>query len=183
MIEFLNYQPFGYDKSMAITAWIFGVFWFVVYNVYVLWHINGICKDHKTFDILPKSISQSYYMIDVRWLFKMFMFSSIFAILCICQNVLYAIVGLFFLIMTVNPSVNSGDRYLIPHMIGAITAITLSILGLGICYGMWTFVGLTVVELIITYFLWRKDSSLIYFIELSSLIMLMMGLLCSIMPC
>lgn len=181
MIEFLNYQPFGYDKSMAITAWIFGVFWFVVYNVYVLWHINGIGKDHKTFDILPKSISQSYYMIDVRWLFKMFMFSSIFAILCICQNVLYAIVGLFFLIMTVNPSVNSGDRYLIPHMIGAITAITLSILGLGICYDMWIFVGITVIELIITYFLWRKDSSLIYFIELSSLIMLMMGLLCSIM--
>ena len=180
IIDFLNYQPFGYDKSMAITAWIFGVFWFVVYNVYVLWHINGICKDHKTFDILPKSISQSYYMIDVRWLFKMFMFSSIFAILCICQNVLYAIVGLFFLIMTVNPSVNSGDRYLIPHMIGAIIAITLGILGLGICYSMWSWVIITAIEVLITYLICRKSNSLIYFIELGSLTMLMFGLLFSI---
>lgn len=181
IIDFLNYQPFGYDKSMAITAWIFGVFWFIVYNVYVLWHINGINAYNRKIKEIPMSISQSYYMIDVRWLFQMFMWSSIFAIICIGQNVLYGIVGLLFAIMTCNPSVNSGNIYFIPHMIGAIGAITLGILGLGICYGMWIFVGITVIELIITYFLWRKDSSLIYFIELSSLIMLMIGLLCSIM--
>lgn len=183
IIDFLNYQPFGYDKSMAITAWIFGVFWFVVYNVYVLWHINGICKDHKTFDILPKSISQSYYMIDVRWLFKMFMFSSIFAILCICQNVLYVIVGLFFLIMTVNPSVNSGDRYLIPHMVGAISAITLCILGMGICWNLWGMVIATVIDLLITFILLRKDSHLVYVIELVSLIMFMCGAELNLIVC
>lgn len=181
MIEFLKYQPFGYDKSMAITAFVFGVFWFIAYNAYVLWHINGIDKDHKEIKILPISISQSYYMIDVRWLFKAFMYSSIFSIICIGQNYLYMIVGVLFFIMAVNPSVNSGDRYLIPHMIGAIGAITLGILGLGICYNMWTTVIITGIGCVLLWVLIKIinnkkiSDSFVYFLELYTLTSLMTG--------
>lgn len=175
MIEFLNYQPFGYDKSVAVTALIYGVFWFIVYNVYVLWHINGIGKDNREIKIIPISISQSYYMIDVRWLFQMFMWSSLFSIMLIGQNVMFGIAGLLFAIMTCNPSVNGGDVFYIPHMIGAIGAITLCILGMGICWDLWEVVIATVIDLLFTFILLRKDSHLVYFIELVSLIMFMFG--------
>ena len=180
IIDFLNYQPFGYDKSMAITAWIFGVFWFVVYNVYVLWHINGINAYNKKIKEIPMSISQSYYMIDVRWLFQMFMWSSIFAILCIGQNVLYGIVGLLFAIMTCNPSVNSGNLFYIPHILSAISAISISLIGLFIVYNLKYYFIFCVLSIIISYIATRKKTYTIYIIELISLIELMIGLFLSL---
>lgn len=175
MIEFLNYQPFGYDQSVAVTALIYGVFWFIVYNVYVLWHINGINAYNRKIKELPLSISQTYYMIDVRWLFQMFMWSSLFSIVLIGQNVLFCIAGLLFAIMTCNPSVNSGNIYFIPHMVGAIGAITLCILGMGISWGMWYFVIATVFELAAVFVLFRKDKHFVYYIEIVSLVMFMIG--------
>ena len=71
-------------------------------------------------------------------------------------------------------------KLLYQNKIGAIGAITLGVLGLGICYGMWSWVIITAVDVLITYIIWKKDISLIYFIELGSLIMLMSGLLFSI---
>ena len=65
-------------------------------------------------------------------------------------------------------------------MIGAIGAITLGILGLGICYGMWSWVITTVIGVTLTYLISRKSNSLVYFIELNSLSMLMLRLLFSI---
>ena len=65
-------------------------------------------------------------------------------------------------------------------MIGAIGAITLGILGLGICYGMWSWVITTVIGVTLTYLISRKSNSLVYFIELNSFSMLMWGLLFSI---
>ena len=65
-------------------------------------------------------------------------------------------------------------------MIGAIGAITLGILGLGICYGMWSRVITTAIGVTLTYLISRKSNSLVYFIELNSLNMLMLGLLFSI---
>ena len=173
IIDFLNYQPLGYDKAVAITALIYGVFWFVVYNVYVLWHINGINAHNREIKELPISISQTYYMIDVRWLFQMFMWSSLFSIVLIGQNVLFGIAGLLFAIMTCNPSVNSGNIYFIPHMIGAVGAITLCILGVGISWGMWHHVLITAVALIALFVLMRKDEHLIYYVEHCSLVMFM----------
>lgn len=175
MNEFLNYQPFGYDKSVAVTALIYGVFWFIVYNVYVLWHINGIGKDNRKIKIIPISISQSYYMIDVRWLFQMFMWSSLFSIMLIGQNVMFGIAGLLFAIMTCNPSVNGGNIYFIPHILSAISAITICILGMGICWILWATVIATVIALLFIFILLRKDSHLVYFIEIVSLIMFMFG--------
>lgn len=175
IIEFLNCQPFGYDQSVAVTALIYGVFWFVVYNVYVLWHINGINAYNREIKILPISISQTYYMIDVRWLFQMFMWSSLFSIMLIGQNVLFGIAGLLFAIMTCNPSVNGGNIYFIPHLTGAIGAITLCILGMGICWHLWGMVIVTVIDLLFTIILFRKDSHLVYFIEHVSLILFMSG--------
>lgn len=175
MIEILNYQPFGYDKSVAITALIYGVFWFVVYNVYVLWHINGINTHNRNFNVFPISISQTYYMIDVRWLFQMFMWSSLFSIVLIGQNVLFGISGLLFAIMTCNPSVNGGNIYFIPHMIGAIGAITLCIFGMGISWGMWYFVIATAFLLAVVFTLFRKDKHFVYYIEIVSLVLFMIG--------
>lgn len=175
IIEFLNCQPFGYDQSVAVTALIYGVFWFVVYNVYVLWHINGINAYNRTIKELPISISQTYYMIDVRWLFQMFMWSSLFSIVLIGQNILFGIAGLLFAIMTCNPSVNSGNIYFIPHMIGAIGAITLCIIGMGVSWSLWWFVFLTVAFLLPIVLLLRKDTHFIYYLELGSLVMFMLG--------
>lgn len=175
MLEFLNWSPWEYDFKLAVAGLVFGIFWFIVYNVYVLWDINDFRKGHKTIEILPISISQTYYMIEVRWLFQMFMWSSIFAILCIGQNCLYGIVGLLFGIMTCNPSVNGGNIYFIPHMLGAIGAITLAVLGLGICFGNWLLPILTAIGLVVLFIRRRKDPSLVYWIEILSLSMLMIG--------
>ena len=65
-------------------------------------------------------------------------------------------------------------------MIGAIGAITLGILGLGICYGMWSWVITTAIGVTLTYLISRKSNSLVYFIEFNSLSMLMLELLFSI---
>lgn len=181
IISFLNYQPFGeYNTTAAVIALIYGIFGYIVYNVYVLWDINDICKDHRKITIIPKSISDTYYEIEVRWLFQMFMVSSIFSILCMGQNILYTIVAVFFSVMTVNPSVRSGDRYLIPHMIGAITATVLALLGLGISFGTWSMpicVACALVPIVITE---RKDPSIIYIVEQICFISLMIGFLLSI---
>ena len=181
IIDFLNYQPFGYDKSVAVVALIYGVFWFIVYNVYVLWHINGIGKDNREIKIIPISISQSYYMIDVRWLFQMFMWSSLFSIILIGQNVLFGIAGLLFAIMTCNPSVNGGDVFYIPHVLCAVGAISISLLGLLIVYNLKYYFIFCVLSIIISYIATRKKVYTIYIIELVSLTDLMVGLFLSLL--
>lgn len=175
IVDFLCWTPWEYDLKLGFAGLIFGIFWFIVYNTYVIWDINDFRHGHKTIDILPISISQTYYMIEVRWLFQMFMWSSIFSILCIGQNPLYAIVCLLFGIMTCNPSVNSGNIYFIPHMLGAIGAITLALLGLWICYGMWYVPAIAAVSLAVLFITQRKNPSLVYWIEMLSLTLLMWG--------
>ena len=114
-------------------------------------------------------------MIDVRWLFQMFMWSSLFSIVLIGQNILFGIAGLLFAIITCNQSVNSGNIYFIPHMIGAVGAIMLCILGVGISCGMWIHVLITSVALIALFVLMRKDEHFIYYVEFYSLVMFMIG--------
>lgn len=185
ILDFLRYSPFEYDMSVAVVSLIYGVFWFIVYNMYTLWHINDIGKDNRKIKILPPSISQTYYMIDVRWLFQMFMYSSIFSIICIGQSALYVIVGVMFTVMTVNPSVNSGKKFLIPHMIGAVSAITIGLLGLAVCFFSWKIVALLVIIAgfdIFTVIQCKRsgDEHMVYYIELISLSGLMIGFLTAI---
>lgn len=185
VLDFLRYSPFEYDMSVAVVSLIYGVFWFIVYNMYTLWHINDIGKDNRKIKILPPSISQTYYMIDVRWLFQMFMYSSIFSIICIGQSALYVIVGVMFTVMTVNPSVNSGKKFLIPHMIGAVSAITIGLLGLAVCFFSWKIVALLVIIAgfdIFTVIQCKRsgDEHMVYYIELISLSGLMIGFLTAI---
>lgn len=179
IIDLLNRPLFGaYDHDYAVVALLFGVFWYVVYNVYVLWQVNGICKDKKTFDIIPISISQSYYMIPVRWLFQMFMFSSIAAIFFIGQNWLYFIVCALFTMMTLNPSVNSGNIYFIPHMIGAISATVIAILGLGLTFGLWWMVwiaALTTCGFAVSRILAKDKEHVVYYVEQAAFISLLLG--------
>jgi hypothetical protein len=185
VLDFLRYSPFEYNMPVAVVSLIYGVFWFIVYNMYTLWHINDIGKDNRKIKILPPSISQTYYMIDVRWLFQMFMYSSIFSIICIGQSALYVIVGVMFTVMTVNPSVNSGNKFLIPHMIGAVSAITLGLLGLAVCFFSWNIVALLVIIAgfdIFTVIQCKRsgDEHMVYYIELISLSGLMVGFLTAI---
>lgn len=183
MISFLNYSPCEYNQSVALVAVIFGIFWYIVYNVYVLWDINDFRKGHKEITVIPPSISQTYYMIEVRWLFQMFMWNSIFALLCIGQNVLYLIVCLLFSLMTSNPSVNSGSKYYIPHMIGAIGAIILATLGLGISFGLWYMVIVSACLSILCVLFLRKSPSFIYYLEHTTLITLFFGFVIHIISC
>lgn len=182
VLQFLRMSPFAeYNAGIGLVAVIFGIFWFVVYNVYVLWDINDIGKHNRTIDVLPVSISQTYYMIEVRWLFQMFMWSSVFALLCCGQNVCYLISAVCFGVMTCNPSVNGGDVYFIPHMVGAIAGTVFALLGVGVTFGGW---GLVLTAAVVIPFFWfvnRKDDNVIYFVEMCSYIMLFVGLGCGIL--
>ena len=115
----------------------------------------------------------------------MFMYSSIFSIICIGQSALYVIVGVMFTVMTVNPSVNSGKKFLIPHMIGAVSAITIGLLGLAVCFFSWKIVALLVIIAgfdIFTVIQCKRngDEHMVYYIELISLSGLMIGFLTAI---
>ena len=115
----------------------------------------------------------------------MFMYSSIFSIICIGQSALYVIVGVMFTVMTVNPSVNSGKKFLIPHMIGAVSAITIGLLGLAVCFFSWKIVALLVIIAgfdIFTVIQCKRngDGHMVYYIELISLSGLMIGFLTAI---
>lgn len=61
------------------------------------------------------------------------------------------------------------------NKIGAVGAITLCILGVGISWGLWHHVIFTAVVLIVDFILMRKDKELIYYIEICSLVMFMIG--------
>lgn len=182
VLQFLRMSPFAeYNVGIGFVALIFGIFWFVVYNVYVLWDINDIGKYHRTIEVLPVSISQTYYMIEVRWLFKMFMWSSVFALLCCGQNVCYLLSAICFGIMTCNPSVNGGNVYFIPHVIGAISGTVLALIGVGVTFGGWGIVLAAAVVIPIMWFVTRKEENVIYFVEMNSYILLFAGLLFGIL--
>lgn len=119
--------------ACALLGLIFGLCDFAVYVIAQLWN-NGVTK----------SISITYYSCKPRWLFQMFMWCAIFCILLLGQNLIYAVVGFLFGIMTCNPTINRGNVYFIPHMIGATSAIALANIGLGLCYGTfgWVMCGI-----------------------------------------
>lgn len=125
IIEFLKLQPFGFNETASVLGKVFGVADFLIYNIAV----------YAVFGLL-KSISISYLSVRPKWLFQAFMWCAIVCILLITQNIIYLIVCLFFVLTTVNPTIDKGKKYFIPHMIGAIGAITLGLIALPLCYGL-----------------------------------------------
>lgn len=90
IINFLSIPFFEeYDKWLGLAGLILGVSLFIVYNRAVFLNYGWL-----------KSISISYYSVRPHWLFKWFMWGSVLSILCIGQNVIYAIACGFFAIMT-----------------------------------------------------------------------------------
>lgn len=165
IINFLSIPFFEeYNKWLGLAGLILGVSLFIVYNRAVFLNYGWL-----------KSISISYYSVKPHWLFKWFMWGSVLSILCIGQNVIYAIACGFFAIMTWNPTINRGNAFFIPHMIGAITAITLCILGtytlLHNC--LIITMALTAITLITIEF--RKAFNLVYWIEIGSFTSLIVG--------
>lgn len=167
IINFIS-TPFfeEYNKWLGLAGLIFGIALFIVYNRAVFLNYGWL-----------KSISISYYSVKPHWLFQMFMWGSILAILCIGQNVMYFLVGVFFGIMTCNPTVNGGNIYFIPHIFCAITAITLSLLGLYIVYNLNYYFWFCVITLLISYICIHKKFNCIYIIEILSLTLLIIGFL------
>lgn len=165
IINFLS-TPFfeEYDKWLGLAGLILGVALFIVYNRAVFLNYGWL-----------KSISISYYSVKPHWLFKWFMWGCILAILCIGQNIIYAIACGFFAIMTWNPTINRGEKFFIPHMIGAITAITLCILGTYTLFHNSWIIWTTAVVLAAVIIKLRKAFNLVYWIEISTLSCLMIG--------
>lgn len=127
IIAFLGAYIFGsYSTVAGIIGLAYGLAIFITYLVAV-YHNNGILK----------SISISYYYCNPKWLFQMFMWGAIASILCIGQTWWALVVAILFGIMTCNPTVNGGNVYFIPHMIGAISAIVIANLCTGIYFGLW----------------------------------------------
>jgi hypothetical protein len=165
IINFLS-TPFfeEYNKWLGLAGLILGVALFIVYNRAVFLNYGWL-----------KSISISYYSVKPHWLFKWFMWGCVLSILCIGQNMMYAIACGFFAIMTWNPTIERGGRFFIPHMIGAITAITLCILGTYILFHNSWVIWTTVVVLVAVIIKLRKAFNLVYWIEISTLSCLMIG--------
>lgn len=82
--------------------------------------------------------------------------------------------------MTLNPSVNAGNIYFIPHIIGAVSAIVLAHVGLVVCYGLWWIELATLLMLVGVVILSRRFKALkekiIYVVEFISIQMMIAGL-------
>lgn len=185
MVEFLKSYVFGtYNEYVSLIGLIFGVSIFLVYLVgihqYRLKVLNfsksgNVIGDYaielfNTFYNKFKSISISYLLIPVGWLFQAFMYSEILSIFLIFQNWYYLIFVCFpFFIMTLNPTINRGNVYFIPHMIGACFAIISAILGLGIIYEFWIFIIIALILGVVLFLFFRKKYNFTYIIEVTYL--------------
>lgn len=167
MLDWLCSFQWTYSYTAGIIGFIFGIGVFLTYLLGV-YQTKGILK----------SISISYYAVEPRWLFQAFMWASIACIGLIGQNWLYMIVCALFSIMTCNPTINRGNVYFIPHLIGAIGAITLASLGIGLCFGLWWIVLAEILSLAITAFInIKKDTGhTVYWIEVVSISYMIIGL-------
>lgn len=165
-----------YNLTAGVIGAIYGITIFITYLVGVWWN-NGVLK----------SISISYYYCDPRWLFQMFMWGAVFSILIIGQGWWSAVVAFLFGLMTMNPSVNGGNVYFIPHMISAISAIVIGNISLGVLYGLWVLVGILAVVLVCIFILTRNRNheehpvfnkgNRLYWIEVASISMYIIGLI------
>jgi len=165
-----------YNLTAGVIGCIYGIAIFVTYLV-AAWWLFGVTR----------SISITYYYVNPRWLFQMFMWGAIFSILIIGQCWWSAVVGFLFGVMTMNPSVNGGNIYFIPHMVSAISAIAIGNISLGVMYGLWWMVGLLALILGLIFIitqnrnheehpLFNKENRL-YWIEVVSISFYIIGLI------
>ena len=99
---------------LQLISLITSFFIFISYVLYV------VIKHGK-----QKSLSYSYYVIDHRWVFQVFIYSLASCIILAGNTLIFLLAGLFLTIVGLTPTIK--DKKLFPfHMIGAITSIVLS---------------------------------------------------------
>lgn len=153
-----------YNPTVGLFSLIFGVLVFIVYLIAVR------CD----FGKLP-SISISYYYVKPHWLFQVFIWVSSFSIILSGQALLFTLSGLFLIIMATFPTIREKEFYL-PHMIFAISGLSLSILGLGITFGLWYLIGALLLSVIIAYPIVKKRGTFIYWLEVLSISTIIIGI-------
>lgn len=187
-MDFLTTLVFGeFNIPLFVFGTILGLVGFATYLL-ATWRA-GLRNGNWPY----QSISITYYEAyptnpcDLRWLFQMFMALSITCIFMICQtwfSVFFVVIP--FTIMTLNPSVGEPEtkadnpdmkhyynRWFIPHMIGAFTAIISLCIHPVVCDPcVITHIGLaaTVIAVLTTVLLYMKKKTLTYMVEVVSLI-------------
>lgn len=181
LMNFLNATPFGaYDKIIGLIGYILGSVNFYAFTI-LTYQMFGIGVSYsKYYYCFPTAKNDFLWSRNISWLFKLFMYITIASLIMIGQNYLYFIVGILFFIMAVNPSVNGGNIYFIPHIIGATSAITLGLFGLWICYDMW-YMPVAALGLVSVILLSSKTNDYvnehkIYFIEFFCILVLKFGM-------
>lgn len=122
-----------------------------------------------------KSISITYYLVYPHWLFQAFMYMECLCIGLIGQNWYYSIVIAFFTLMTINPSVKV-KRIFVFHMIGAIGALIMAVLGVWLYYGLFKLFLIFVGIIGLSAFLLCKRSNITYIVEVISIAVIVIGM-------
>lgn len=153
-----------YNPTIGLISLIFGVVVFLVYLIAVRCDFGPL-----------KSISISYYYVKPHWLFQVFIWASAFSILLSGQAIFFTLSGLCLVIMAAFPTIKEKEYYL-PHMIFAISGLSLSILGLGITFGLWYLIGALLLSVIIAYPIVKKRGTFIYWLEVLSISTIIIGI-------
>ena len=100
---------------------------------------------------------------------------------CLCigligQNWYYNIVIAFFLLMTINPSVKI-KRIFVFHMIGAIGALVMAVFGIWLYYELFKLFIVAVITILLSVFLLRHRSNIIYLTETISILIIIIGMI------
>ena len=160
MLEIFN----TFNATLGLTSLIVGVLTFIIYLIAVRSDFGNV-----------KSISMSYYYVKPHWLFQVFIWVSAASIMLSAQTLMHMIAGTCLLIMAAYPTIKEKKFY-IPHMIFAITGITVAVIGIGVEFGLWWLIGIgTLLAGIATLLTFKKDTY-IYWIEVISIATVIIGI-------
>ena len=181
IVSFLTGNIFNipFNETISLFSLLVG---FIVFNLFLLYcyQMFGITVSiSKIYYEFPSAENKFLWLHNTRWVFQYFMFACLILISLVAQTNIYYIVSLLFVLMTLNPSVNAGNIYFIPHIIGAVSAIVLAHVGLVLCYQLWWVEVVTLAMLLFIFIQSRKNDFVnehkIYFIEVCSIEMLLNG--------
>lgn len=122
-----------------------------------------------------RSISIIYYLIYPHLLFQAFMYLECLCIGLIGQNWYYNIVIAFFLLMTINPSVKIKRIFV--FQIGEIGALVMAVFGIWLYYELFKLFIVAVITILLSVFLLRHRSNIIYLTETISILIIIIGVI------
>lgn len=95
-----------------------------------------IMNFHLLFSGRLKSISQSYYQIEHRWMFQAMIWVQGVSFAIVGNTLLFYIAGALLILVALFPTIRN-EKHLIWHMIGAIGSIVIGFISIGFDYGNW----------------------------------------------